>query len=117
MIEYAMNITGLSEESIAAKHAEVAQVDTCTVCGLPLEVGEWPCVTRIRAHGRPGRLFNVIGDEIVGGFVQENFGPTPETFYSKRAMALRAKELNLQPFVRHKGTQDGDRSKHTSRWI
>lgn len=26
--------------------------DLCTVCGLPLEVGDWPCVRTIRPHGR-----------------------------------------------------------------
>ena len=46
-----------------------------------------------------------------GRFVQENFGPEPETFYSKRAMALRAKELGLEPFVRH---VEGDQ--HVGRW-
>jgi hypothetical protein len=60
---------------------------------------------------------NVISDEFVGGFVQENFGHKPETFYSKSEMARRAKELGLQPFVRHVGEQGSDRSKHTTRWI
>ncbi len=26
--------------------------ELCTVCGLPLEVGDWPCVTTIRPHGK-----------------------------------------------------------------
>lgn len=59
----------------------------------------------------------VISDEIQGGFVQEHFGHTPETFYSKREMARRAKELGLQPMVRHIGEPGSDRSKHTSRWV
>lgn len=59
----------------------------------------------------------VIGDEIVGGFVQEHFGHTPETFYSKREMARRAKELNLQPMVRHIGENGTDKSSKTTRWI
>jgi len=25
---------------------------TCSVCGLPISVGEWPCVKTIRPHGR-----------------------------------------------------------------
>lgn len=25
--------------------------DLCTVCGLPIAVGEWPCVYRVRPHG------------------------------------------------------------------
>ena len=55
---------------------------------------------------------SVIGDDIPGGFVQEHFGHKPEVFYSKKAMLKRAKELGLEPFVRH---TDGD--KHTTRWI
>jgi hypothetical protein len=26
--------------------------DVCQVCGLPIEVGDWPCVETIRPHGR-----------------------------------------------------------------
>lgn len=83
----------------------------CPDCGRPFEIGDWPFCP----HGTP--RYGVIGDEIPGGFVQENFGHTPETFYSKRAMARRAKELHLEPFVRHVGTPGSDKSPHTSRWI
>lgn len=83
---------------------------TCTVCGLPLAIGQFPCVKTIRPHGVPS--FNVIGDDILGGFVQEHFGHEPETFYSKKAMARRAKELGLVEFVRH---VDGDQ--HVARWV
>jgi hypothetical protein len=27
-------------------------VTLCTVCGLPLEIGQWPCVFTPRPHGR-----------------------------------------------------------------
>ena len=86
---------------------------TCDKCGEALEVGMFPFCP----HGYPGHAFAAIGEEIVGGFVQENFGPTPETFYSKHAMALRAKELGLEPRVRHMGIDGTDKSPHTSRWI
>ncbi len=43
---------------------------------------------------------SIVRDEIPGGFVQEHFGHTPEVFYSKSAMAKRADELGLQPFVK-----------------
>ena len=66
-------------------------------CGAPLEM-----VYRASA---------IAPDDIIGGFVQENFGHEPETFYSKRAMALRAKELGLEPMVRH---VEGDQ--HVGRW-
>jgi hypothetical protein len=49
--------------------------------------------------------------------VQENFGPTPEVFYSKKAMARRAKELGLMPFVRHIGENGTDKSSKTTRWV
>jgi putative FmdB family regulatory protein len=54
----------------------------------------------------------VHDDSIIGGFVQEHFGNTPETFYSKKDMARRAKELGLVERVRH---VDGDR--HVARWV
>lgn len=88
---------------------------TCDKCGEELVVGSWPFCRD--GHAPATKLFNVISDEIVGGFVQENFGVQPETFYSKRAMALRAKELGLMPFVRHIGEQGGDKSSKTTRWV
>ncbi len=81
----------------------------CERCYQSTEVGE---------HGQykcplePRRGVAVIGDEIPGGFTQEHFGHQPEVFYSKSAMARRAKELGLQPMVRHR---DGD--KHVARWV
>ena len=73
---------------------------TCATCGVELYTGSWPwCphgVSQVAAHG----------DDIIGGFVQENFGPEPETFYSKKAMLKRADELGLQPFVRYSGPHD-----------
>ena len=80
---------------------------TCGTCGHDLAVGDWPFCP----HGRPHWV--VSGDEIPGGFVQENFGPTPEVFYSKREMARRAKELGLEPMVRNAGPLD----KHVPRWV
>ena len=84
--------------------------EPCRVCGLPLTVGELGCISRVRPHA-PFHA-SVIGDDIPGGFVQENFGNVPETFYSKKAMLIRAKELGLEPMVRH---VDGDQ--HVARWV
>lgn len=67
------------------------------------------CGTRLTRTYTPSA---VIGDDIPGGFVQENFGHEPEVFYSKKAMLKRANDLGLQPFVRH---VDGDT--HTARWV
>ena len=67
---------------------------TCDKCGAPLEIGAWPFCP----HGSV--RYGVIRDEIPGGFVQENFGHEPETFYSWSAMRKRADDLGLYPFVR-----------------
>lgn len=88
---------------------------TCDKCGGELVVGSWPFCSG--GHAPAVKLFNVISDEIQGGFTQEHFGVQPETFYSKRAMALRAKELGLVPMVRHVGENHTDKSSKTSRWI
>ena len=79
---------------------------TCESCGAVLEVGSWPFCP----HG--AGTYTNIPDEIPGGFVQENFGHVPETFYSRSAMARRAKELHLEPFVRWSGPND----RHVTRW-
>lgn len=31
---------------------EQTEEHRCSVCGLPLAVGDWPCVTTIRPHGK-----------------------------------------------------------------
>lgn len=83
---------------------------TCDRCFQPVELGEhgqYKCPLEPRSADNA-----VIGDDIIGGFVQENFGNKPEVFYSKKAMAARAKELGLIPFVRH---VDGDTQ--VKRWV
>jgi len=82
----------------------------CPKCGWKMRVGDWPFCGTGRDH-QPA-VHHVIGDDIPGGFVQENFGHEPEVFYSKKAMLKRAAELGLEQRVRH---VDGD--KHVSRWI
>lgn len=81
----------------------------CPKCQKPLNVGDWPFCRDGHAPSTPP---GVIPDDIIGGFVQEHFGDKPETFYSKKAMALRAKELGLEPMVRNSGPND----KHVPRW-
>jgi hypothetical protein len=82
----------------------------CESCGGVLEIGSWPFCPD---HGRAS--LSVVGDEC--DITQEHFGPTPEHFTSKQAMARRAKELNLIPMVRHVGDPGSDKSAKTSRWI
>jgi hypothetical protein len=79
---------------------------TCDRCGVELHIGDFPFCP----HG--AAVNSVIGDDILGGFVQEHFGHEPEVFYSKQAMARRAKELNLTPMVRYSGPHD----RHVTRW-
>lgn len=87
--------------------------EPCAVCGLPLNVGEFPCISTIRPHARG--MYTAIGDEC--DVYQENFSKDVEHFTSKQAMARRAKELGLMPFVRHVGDQGSDKSSKTSRWV
>jgi hypothetical protein len=79
---------------------------TCDECGERVVVGGWPWCP----HGPYGGT--AIGDELVGGFAQENFSENVEIFYSKKAMLQRADELGLQPFVKHAGEHE----RHLVNW-
>ena len=79
----------------------------CSTCGATVLIGDWPWCP----HGRS--VSAVIGDDIPGGFMQEHFGDKPEIFYSKKAMAKRAKELGLVNVVKWSGPAD----RHLSRWV
>ena len=81
-------------------------MSACPACRQTVGVGQWPFCPHGRGTG------TVIGDDIPGGFVQENFGNQPETFYSKKAMARRAKELGLINVAKWAGPSD----KHLTRW-
>lgn len=83
---------------------------TCEKCGGELVIGSWPFCP----DHSPG-FSNVVGDEC--DVYQEHFSKDVEHFDSKQAMARRAKELGLQPFVRHVGDQGSDKSSKTQRWI
>jgi hypothetical protein len=102
---YDRRCTGCAWQAIDVFEPVYLQAPVCPLCGA---------VTQRAWLSKPPA---VIGDEIPGGFVQENFGVQPETFYSKSSMARRAKELGLMPLVRHVGEQGSDKSKHTTRWV
>jgi hypothetical protein len=68
--------------------------DVCSKCGVAYSIGDWPFCPHGAYRG------GVERDEIPGGFVQENFGHEPETFYSWSEMRKRADQLGLQPFVK-----------------
>ena len=85
--------------------------DLCADCGRSVAIGDWPFCPHGPAH------FGVIPDEWPGGKVFENLGHDPVTLYSRSELKREMDKRGLQPFVRHVGTQDGDRSAHTQRWI
>ena len=84
----------------------MSELTQCTICGESLREGDWPWCP----HGKAS--LSAVGDDIPGGFEQENFGNTPETFYSKKAMLRRADELNLR--LRDQWAGPGDR--YLSNW-
>lgn len=59
----------------------------------------------------------VIADDIPGGLVVENLGPTPITVYSKSELRAVAASRGLMHYVQHRPEQGSDKSKFTSRWI
>ena len=60
---------------------------------------------------------SIIPDDIPGGLVVENLGPEPVKVYSKSQLRHEAKMRGKEAMVQHRGTQGGDRSKFTTRWI
>lgn len=75
-------------------------------------------------HGLMSRVWighpaAVISDEcdvyVKHGICHED--GTPRRYRSKAEMRRAAKEKGLINYVEHKGTQGGDRSPHTSRWV
>jgi hypothetical protein len=83
----------------------------CDVCQAEIEIGAWPYCP----HGTPS--LKVIQDSIPGGLWIENMGHEPVKVYSKSEKRLEMEKRGLVESVRHVGTQDGDRSPHTSRWV
>ena len=65
----------------------------------------------------PGSAPTVVDDSIPGGRVIENLNPQPHKYYSRSEIKRQMQVLGVVEKVEHKGTQDGDRSKHTQRWI
>ncbi len=69
--------------------------DLCTVCGLPIAVGDYPCIVTPRVHAKG--TSQITRDEIPGGMWQENGFTHPRQFYSKseRDRALAEKGLEI----------------------
>lgn len=89
--------------------------ETCTVCGLPLEIGERGCVYTIRPH-EPFSV-SVVDDSYPGGKVLKNVAHEDITVYSRSEERIVLKQHGVIPFVRHVGEPGSDKSRHTTRWI
>jgi hypothetical protein len=64
-----------------------------------------------------GHQHSVIGDEFVGGQWIENLDTTPVFVESRSQFKREMKARGLEQKVRHIGTQDSDKSQHTTRWF
>ncbi len=87
--------------------------EVCPACGETLEIGSWPFCNG--GHGKGHN--NVIGDEIIGGEVNESVAHEPVTFYSKSEKRRYLKAHGLEEFVRHVPHPRGKRENQTSRWV
>ncbi len=92
-----------------------ALMETCSVCGLPLAVGEYPCIYTVRPHGKPS--MTVVDDSIPGGMIVENMGKEPLTFYSKSEWKRAMAERGLVNRVQHTPVPGTDKSPYTTRWV
>lgn len=63
---------------------------TCEVCGEALAIGSWPFCPHGRSH------VAMHHDDIPGGMVLENLGPTPVTVYSHSERERIMKERGLE---------------------
>lgn len=96
----------------------------CTACDWTGEVIAKPfehppcesCGSRTERYYPIGGQRYVISDEIIGGRWVENIAPTPIWVESKSHLRRELASRGLEERVRHVGSQDGDRSAHTTRW-
>ena len=70
---------------------------TCERCGATIQIGEWPFCP----HGRG--TYAAIADDIPGGLVIENLGPTPVRVYSHSQRRRIMAERGLREFDRGSG--------------
>lgn len=91
-----------SDEILAEPHTH----PPCPKCGGATE----------RFYPIGGQRF-VISDEIIGGRFVENIAPQPIWVESKSQLRRELATRGLTEKVQHRGTQDSDKSQHTTRWI
>jgi len=85
---------------------------TCSECGKPLAVGDWPFCK----DGHEPANVGVQPNDIPGGETLHNVGPEPVTFYSRSEKRRYLKEHGLVEMVRHVPVPGSDTSPHTSSW-
>ena len=93
---------------------------TCETCGATLQVGQFPF-----CHGDPAAhqpyTGGIVPDDIPGGLLITNglchADGTPRRFDTRSAIAAEAKRRGMTNFVRHQGTESGDRSRQTQRFV
>ena len=102
-------------------HHQICKSDACGwMAELFVNAGENPPCPKCGEDTERlwiGSAAAVQDDTIIGGMTIENLAPDPITFYSKSEYKRYLKEHGFINKVRHVGTQDGDRSPHTTRWI
>lgn len=87
----------------------------CERCGAILEIGAFPfCKGDPSAHAKG--FTRVNGDEIPGGFIDENMGHEPVRYDSWSERRRLMKERGLVDATRHVGSQGSDKNPHTQRW-
>lgn len=87
-------------------------IDLCTVCGLEIQVGDYPCISTPRPHERG--INGAIGDEC--DIWQENGFRHPQHFTHKSALRRALAANGHEMAVRHVPIPGTDRSPHTSDW-
>lgn len=85
-------ITDISDDDTLTITAGSAG-DRCTVCGLPLAIGEWPCVTTIKPHGTSVQT-NAFAEYFDTGLGMQ------VTSLGQRKQAMRANKLDYRDLPR-----------------
>jgi len=93
---------------------------TCETCGATLAIGDFPF-----CHGDPANhqpySGGIVPDDIPGGLLITNglchADGTPRRFDTRSAIAAEARRRGYTNMVRHQGTESGDRSRQTQRFV
>lgn len=80
----------------------------CPSCGKELTVGAWPWCP----HEQTSLI--VVPDDIPGGREIKSLGITVQ---SRSQLRHELNARGLQPYVKHEGGHEGDRSGHTQRFV